>query len=678
MLYSGGTISEIYDENIENFEPSDGTGTYLQPLLRAGFYPVNDRTYAGFGSGETTVSDTDGHKRLWYYDDVSGGRVNQENIYDPNLSPVWLITTATWDSQNDLTSIITPRGNYPYPSENSDPSAYETNFAYNDAGDLIGVASPPVTTSIGAIRPTATYSYDQFHNLDAYCDPVYNEYNSWYNPANSPPTCSAGSGVTSYGYDYSDTDEPFGKLTNIQSAGGYATRIAYDTASSGGDFGLPLSITGATFTQNNNNNSSDLTSITPQVLLSYDGNGNVLTYSAGDGPYSLTYDSTNLATAMNRLVSVTDPDSVTTYTYYNSDGSLACTQSAYQHALDGAACGAHSRDYTYDQDGDPTSVTTHFGQTATNNVAPGTTSNWYDGIDRLVEVQIPSDALSDNSVPWRTRYIYDLSLGGSVQFTGSGAPGPFSAFGGLYKTQNYFTAPGGSLGWNDVTGNAYDALDRPLTRLQYSPGNGIQTWTRAYDANGYYGLPTSTVDPMDVTTSYGYDSLGRLSSLSFSDTTPNRTYLYDPDGRTAQIGAQRYTSPDSYTYDADGDVIAYTEATASGLTSPATISYAYYAPGLRKSLSVSSAALSANPEFTYNYRTDGLRTSLLVAGQTKPFAWSYNNAGQMTSQSDPYTGQTVTPPAYASNRPPGSFAQHTELARTSTYAIRTAQHAGAT
>jgi len=112
--------------------------------------------------------------------------------------------------------------------------------------------------------------------------------------------------------------------------------------------------------------------------------------------------------------------------------------------------------------------THHYGSEA------GTTYKWYDGDDRLVEVQQPHDPrtfASGNaydlfSFAWSTRYLYDLSQNGQVTLDGAS----FHAYGNLYKTQEYLpgtpvvsanSAPAAPV-WSDVRGTSFDALDRPL------------------------------------------------------------------------------------------------------------------------------------------------------------------------------------------------------------------------
>ena len=647
---TSGQLTWISDYGLMNPTPNDGTGTAVQSGSTAPntlwrqveftYYP----NYAGF-SELTQMSDTQGHFSQWGFDSS-----NRDIETWDWQGTEYLVTYATWDGNNDLTASVDPRGD-------------ETDYAYDTNGNAIAVAQPQVTTSIGTFRPTALYSYDQFNNVTVYCDPIQtNKYGGdWVgsNPGHPYSTgdnlCGAIAGSAIYTYNYSDASEPYGYLTDTYTPLGYHTAIVYSTSAEGGDYGLPTSVTGTSFTQNNGTNAQ------PQQSFTYDAYGDLQTYSKGYGSYQLTYD------LLHRMTSATDPDSVTSRTYYNPDSTVECKQTAYQYSLDGAACGTYSEDYTYDPDANELSETHHHGQTPTNGVATGITQKWYDGEDRLIEVQLPSDASTDNSVPWRTRYIYDLTDDTNVSFYGTNQSPSNLAHGNLYKTQNYLPVSGATaLSWNDVNGNAFDALDRSVRRYQYSPGNGVEAWTSVYDTAPYQGLLASKTDPMNVTTTYAYDDLNRQQSITFSDgVTPGRSYAYDPDGRTASISSTVFGT-DSYLYDADGRETQYGESSGGGVSSPATLTYGYYPNGWRQTLSISSSALNQQNEFTYDYRNDGKRTNLAVAGQAQPFAWTYTNAERELTQSDPFTGGAANGVTSNGLAYP-QFAPHTEVARTGAY-----------
>jgi len=118
-------------------------------------------------------------------------------------------------------------------------------------------------------------------------------------------------------------------------------------------------------------------------------------------------------------------------------------------------------------------------------------------------------------------------------------------------------------------------------------------------------VPFSFAHPVPF--SFAPTSVGQTTASGFSGdggATPARTYAYDADGRVATIYSARFGTQ-SYAYDADGRKTSSAEPNGGGLTSPATLTYAYYPSGARKSLSVSSSGLNASNLFAYSYRVDG-------------------------------------------------------------------------
>ncbi len=332
---------------------------------------------------------------------------------------------------------------------------------------------------------------------------------------------------------------------------------------------------------------------------------------------------------------------------------------------------AYAVGYTYDADGNAGTVTRHFGQTSSNGVAAGVTQNWYDGADRLVEVQQPKDSHDVYGFAWMTRYIYDLSHHQTLALDGAS----FYAYGNLYKTQECLagtnvaipeaaagSAPAGPLvsgacTFQDVRGNSFDGLDRSLAKYEIAVGTAPEN-TSAYDGNGQYGLLSQKTTATGQSDALAYDAAGRLSSETFSDGTPNRSYVYDGDGRATSLTSTT-TGTQTRSYNADGTLASST--TPSALPGSGTITYAYYPDGLRKDLSLTIPSLSVSKPnlMAYNYRADGLRSSLVSsAGSGGTFAWSYTNAGRELTQSDPFTDTSVP------NYKPGSI---TLAPRTFTY-----------
>lgn len=600
--------------NGSRLQPSQPSGWNLISQQNFVYGTVNNPPCTGTSNGTTTMCDTDGHSAIWTPDSLY--RINQTQVAtgDPGSAPSALVSTQEWDSNNNEIATQSPQ---------EYQNGVSTNMSYDANGNVTKVQLPSVSTSGGTVRPTTTYTYDQYSNLTSSCDAVYNANN------NGPCPTTPGSGSIVLVYDTLNPDaaEPNGKLTDAYSGLGYHTQLlySYNGQNEPGDYGLPTTVKGQQINQPDG-------SITPQKNLTYDSYGNVSAYSDGIGTWSVTYNDDNWAMA------IIDPDNVTARKCYNNDGSVSATQSALQYYKDNhQVCGAESTAYTHDADGDVVSVTDHF------NDQGAMTNKFYDGLDRLIEVDEPMGN--------ELRYFYDLTqnAGGPPNLNITGWSQSFSGYGDLFKVQRYFTIPGGqSNTWNDISGNAFDALDRPVRRFQRTPGSGTQypgameRWISAYDASGQYGILSSTTDPLSVVTTLSYDNAARLVSKSFSDgSTPNITYVNDPDGRVHKATSSVY-GDEIYTYDANGDVLSYAEGGGPSELHP-TISYVYYPNGWRSSLTINAGSLfnSSSPEFTYEYQADGLRKTLTVAGKANPFSWQYTPAGRPTSQSDPWTGNSI-------------------------------------
>jgi RHS repeat-associated protein len=136
-----------------------------------------------------------------------------------------------------------------------------------------------------------------------------------------------------------------------------------------------------------------------------------------------------------------------------------------------------------------------------------------------------------------------------------------------YDAANHLTsvtAPGPtvtSYGYDDV-GNLTSRTDAKLhgTQYEYDAANHLtavvsptqQRWTYAYDAAGNLTKMVdaggnATPDPADRTTTYGYDALNRLTTINYSDATPDVILAYDANSnRTAMTDG---AGSETYTYD---------------------------------------------------------------------------------------------------------------------------------
>ncbi|MHB8432954.1 MAG: DUF6531 domain-containing protein [Candidatus Tyrphobacter sp.] len=647
------------DDGVVNFTPQDGVSPglgsqgVLQQNYPTGLQSWYTESFSGYGSGVTTVSDSDGHSRMWTFDGLWRVTMTQEWS-----GSQWLVSYQQWDGSDNLIAF-------------TDERDYESTFAYDGNGNAIMEAQPSVTTSMGTFQPTAWYQYDQYNNLLYYCDPSWVHQHGGDYPGGSNPCTGSPSGVVHYLWATGSAPEIYGQLSDTYTPLGYHHHLSYDAN------GMPLSVVGDAITQ------ADNTQRTPAQSFTYDGYGNLQTYNTGVGTWHLTYDT------LNRVLTREDPDGVYSYVCYYADGSTHYTETAYQHWLDGNASGCqapppgvYASAFTYDADGDVLTQTAVHGGTYVQNGSPtlpttqGVTSKFYDADDRLIEVEKPYDSANDTYTnPWVTRYLYDLSQNGtqgSITFNGQS----ISAHGNLYKTVELLPQGSGTqtvtyTSWppqptpspipntqyQDLKGTAFDNLDRPTAKFSLVYNNNTQadalnTESLTYDADPTrLGLLTADCNQLAQCQDFLYDSRGSATAVQFSDSTPWRTMLYDPDGRVMSVTSSAFGAQ-SYTYDADGRLGTSQDPSGGGTTSPALLTHHYYADGMQESLDVSSSALTQASLFAYSYRADGrLQTQAIddasVAGivnaGTTTLAYTYTAAGRMTQRSESGAAANGTP-----------------------------------
>jgi YD repeat-containing protein len=631
------TLTSIQHRGVVNPAINDGSGsTTLQSN-----YPTSDMYYRTeyYTTGVTTPTfrDSDGHMTNWVVDGSGRPTQTQECTASANQGQVctgiWLVTNQAWDSDDNLTSSTDARGD-------------ETDYSYDASGNTTEIGEPLASTSQGTFKPTRMYDYDGHNNVVGFCDEIQTHVAGFdWNGSGTQSDSPCGSRVSAQHWHATfsyPAYEPYGQLATMVTSLGYTRAFAYNPAQQGGmDYGLATSVTGGSITQ------LDGTSITPTQSFWYDNSGNLRCYSKGNGTYVLSYD------ALGRLTSEGDPDdssanagslcgkstgqpgwnTQTTYAYF-ADGSKSGSQSPPERAFGVAAA------YAYDADGDATTETTHHGCVSGSPCNGATSIKWYDGADRLVEVK-QAPAASDVST-WLTRYLYDLSAGGTL--TMSGSQSGFNAYGNLYKTQTYAATTGFSA-WSDKQGSAFDALDREVKKFSYSvsettnigPG-ALETAQFLYDAGTppTLGLLTQKTNPSGESVNFTYDSQGRVLTRTYGGDggkTPGMTYVYDPAGRKTSATSSVF-GVQGYAYDADGRLKQSTEPAGGGLTGAAQLAYSYYGNGSASAVSVTSNELTQSNIVAYSYRPDGaLQTKTLSAYGGATWSKSYTDAGRLLAVS---------------------------------------------
>lgn len=125
------------------------------------------------------------------------------------------------------------------------------------------------------------------------------------------------------------------------------------------------------------------------------------------------------------------------------------------------------------------------------------------------------------------------------------------------------------------------------------------------------GQLETTTTPAGTTTKV-YDANSDLSAVNYSATasgytTPaNLAYTYNPDGTRNTVADATGTT--TYGYDADGNVTSQSLAATGNLANTA-VSYSYYATGVPATTVYPNYAGHTNPTVTYNYDATGAMTS---------------------------------------------------------------------
>jgi RHS repeat-associated protein len=533
----------------------------------------------------TTSSILDRPCKTIIYDSAGTNRVAEtDTLYDggttvcgtagtPSVSSVSGMPTGSHDETNYSSTSAAPRGNATKVIKNC----------------FVG------TQTCASGNPTSTFTYDETGQTLTMTDPRSNvtqysyadSYTSGTPPGNTnayltqltyPPTNGVAH-IENFSYGYADGQvtqskdqnsqvttykyvDNLGRLTETDSPDGGQINLTYNDAAPA------PSIT----TSEKLNLSQTMTSVSikdglghvTQTQLTSDPQGTVYTLATYDGlgrtykaynPYRSTSDSTYGFTtynydSLNRTTTVADPD-----------GSVVQTQ----------YCGASTL---------VTDPASHWRRSRT------------DALGRLVEVDEPNSTTAtvnvcpgSNEPIWVTSYAYDTlgDLTGVVQ--GGSRPRSF----------------------------IYDSLRR-LTSSTNPESNASGTATvYTYDANGNV---TSKTDARGLTTNYSpsgspIDALNRVTSITYSDTTPTVNYTYDQSaclGQPACYNVGRRTTmtdgggSENLSYDKMGRELTELR-TANGL--PETTTYATQTAPYNYDGSISQLTYPSGRTITYAYDNAG-------------------------------------------------------------------------
>jgi len=593
----------------------------------------------------TSTTDTLGHTTTYSYDDLKRvvgitdalGGVTQ-TVYDPVGNVLSTIdaegntTTFEYDGVGRLISEVDAEGgvtqhsydNVGNRTETIDPRGHATGFSYDALGRL--------TITTDALGGTKTSVYDTAGNQTSVTDALGHSTSFTYDLLGRLiTTTDALSHTSSSSYDalgnVVSRADPLGRATGYQYD--LLARLTMESNPLGGQRTFAYDAVGNQVTATDENGHSTTTAYDdlnrPTVVT--DANGNATTTA---------YD------AVGNVVTVTDAlDKITTYTYDALNRQTQITDPL-----------GNDTGYGYDDVGNRASMTDGLGVV---------TRFEYDGLGRLTAVVenyllgTPPDA--ETNV--RTEYAYDENGNRVSILDGNGHETTFSydwlnrstsETDALGNTTSYaYDAVGSRTGLTDAMGYvtifAYDDANRLITidypapdadvsftydaasqRTVMVDGMGTTSW--GYDA---LGRVTSVTDPFGGTVGYGYDAVGNRTALTYPD-GKNVGYTYDPGDRLTQV-VDWAMGVTGYSYDV-GDRILVTT-----LPNAVTSTFTFDDAGRLLSIVHAGGGVTlASYSYTYNpvgNRVQGVE-AVLEPGATPPatpvtIEYEYDPLGRLTA-----------------------------------------------
>jgi RHS repeat-associated protein len=508
------------DGSVKHFQ-YDSQGRLTKESLNDGAQTVR---YAYDSAGGVTVTDADGNVTKLLFND----RGQIERIEDA----LHRVTQLDYDVDGNLTGIVNPDGTF---TEMSYDALGNPLNVLDAMGNQVQFGYHPTLNALSSVKDqlghATSYGYDENGNLQAitYADGSQDKY-SYDSQGNLTVAVNQRGESVLYTYDSQ------GQLLAKTYADGSTANYAYDAR------GNLISASDADSATSCEYDGADrLTKVT-------DGDGRFLAYTfdADGHRASMTDQAGNSVhygyNALGQLALLTDGNgnSIAAYSY-DALGRLARgdngngTYTTYEYDAAGqlthlvnykADGGVNSRfDYSYDEAGNRTSMTT----------LDGTTAYEYDAIGQLTGVTLPEGR--------HIEYRYDPA-GNRTQVIDSGAATDYSA-----NELNQYTGAGSATFSYDADGNLIGKTE-----------NGVTT-TYAYDVENRLVSVSTPTDSW----SYEYDAFGnRVASVHNGERSE---FQLDPTGMVNVAGE----------YDAAGNLLArYTHGLGLESEALANGTAAYY------------------------------------------------------------------------------------------------------
>jgi RHS repeat-associated protein len=535
-------LKNVYDSQGRIVEQRDGLEHLWKLEYKAGetivTEPQGGQLKYGFDSQNRVVSETDqlGHTTATGYD--AAGNVSE--VVRPGGAkwtfghdPAGNLTSAEdpeggergyeYDAKNHLIHSTDARGNswsYEWSAVGdltkvADPEGGEATFAYNASGQPLTATDPD--------KHKAEFSWDARGNQLSATDPLGHKTSLEYNSRNYLISKTA-PGLKAETFER----DALGDLLARTTPEGHKTKYAYDAN------GLPTQVTDpAEDVWKIERNAMERPTVYTDPLgheakLSY--NGNLQPVKVVDRRGQETTYAYDLA---NHLTEVARPEGEVWKYGYDARGNRSSTldprghETTYEYDLLDRMTEAReplevTTEYGYDANGDLTQVTDPRGNATTYD---------YDKLGRLTEIVQPLET--------KTSFTYDAAGNQLTKTTALGA----LEYG--YDAANRLATV--KSGGSTLRSYGYDSANR-LTSATDAEGHKIeigrteeglvssindgrgQSLTRSYDPRG---LLAKQVDGRG-TIEYGYDKLGRMTSLT-DPQSKALTFAYDPEGDLTEV-----------------------------------------------------------------------------------------------------------------------------------------------
>jgi len=539
------------------------------------------------------------------------------------------------------------------------------SVAYDSNGNVATV-TVPISPTVSA---TTSYTYNSFGEVLTATDPLGNVTTNAYDAKGNllsvttpAPGNGASASVTQFAYN------SLGELTTITDPLNNQTTIAYTPV------GLIQTITDArsnvtTYGYDSQGNRTSVTdALQHQATFTYDAMNRLTKITYPDTTYTqFGYDSRGRRTSAqdqngktttyayddaDRLLTVTDAaNNVTTYGY-DTENNLTSILDANQNTT-GFSYDAFGRvtqtsfpsgyveTYGYDNIGNLTSKTDRKNQLITYT---------YDQLNRLTQKSYPDTSTVNYTCDNDSRLTQVTDPTGTYQFTFdnmgrlTGTSTQYAFLTGRAFTTSYgYDAASNRTSFTDPENGSssyvYDTLNR-LQTLTPPTAFGTGSFGLGYDA---LSRRTSLTRPNTVNTSYGYDTLSRLLSVTHAKggaTLDGATYTVDNAGnRTAKSDLYAGVTT-NYGYDAIYELLNATQGAST------TESYTYDPVGNRLTALGSAAwsyntsnELNSRPGASYAFDANGNTITKNDSTGTTTYSWDFDN--RLTSVTLPGSGGTI-------------------------------------